>query len=120
MEFFLNVTCFFFLSSLAKLEYWIISIHLLAVPLFGFGPEHDFPLKRTRPYFTCLTRFNATKHFFVDMSWYPTGPISQSAQIKYFLFCTVFENPIFSKVNISLTVQKFLRTSHSVTDSLFF
>lgn len=54
---------------------------------------------------TCLTRFNATKHFFDTMSWYPTGPISQSAHIKYFVFCIVFEKPIFSKVNISSTVQ---------------
>lgn len=56
-------------------------------------------------YSTCLTRFNATKHFFDAISWYPTGPISQSAQIRYFVFCSVFEKPIFSNLNMSSTVQ---------------
>ena len=45
------------------------------------------------------TRSTAIKHSasFV-VSWYPRGPVSQSAQDKYFNpVATVFENPIFSK-----------------------
>lgn len=41
------------------------------------------------------------------------GPSSQSAQTRYFIESLVCENPTFSKVNMSATVQYSLRGSVS-------
>jgi len=59
----------------------------------------------------CRTRDRAMKHFFVPRSVHPTGPISQSAQIKNFFSSTVLVTPMFSNCMMSS------RTNHSVTVS---